>query len=99
MLLTVLLVLECKDPAASLRALADTVDLSSIALCGIYYYLWIYVLPKWGNYTIRQEVEELPDGAVTSKLFKVPNNELEEWDVTHDDHGNRIPATVGTKKE
>lgn len=60
---------------------------NSIALSGIYYVFWVKLLPKWGNYTIRQTIVALEDGSVTNKLVKVPNDELSEWDAEHDATG------------
>jgi hypothetical protein len=62
----------------------------SIALCAIYYWIWIWLLPRRGNYTIRGTVIELADGAITHALIKVPNEKLEQWDATHDAAGNAI---------
>lgn len=50
----------------------------------------ILVLPKFGGYGIRQFLEKLPDGAQATRLVKVPNHELAEWDATHDQHGEVI---------
>jgi len=54
---------------------------------GLAYVFFAVLLPKWGNYTIRQSLEELDDGAMATGLVKVPNAELEAWDATHDEHG------------
>lgn len=63
----------------------------SIAVCGIYYYLWIYLIPKWKGYAVRQKrVVYEEDGAVTHQLVKVPNAELERWDAEHDANGNKL---------
>ncbi|KAG6864983.1 hypothetical protein C0991_005852 [Blastosporella zonata] len=62
----------------------------SLVISWLAYALWIQILPKLGNYTIRQLVEKLDDGAITNRLVKVPNSELEEWDATHDEHGEEI---------
>ena len=42
--------------------------LSSIGLCGVYYWLWIYILPKYGKYAIRQTRLVLDD--VSMRLSK-----------------------------
>lgn len=64
--------------------------LRRLAVSGLAYVFYILVLPKWGNYSIRQFLEKLPDGAQATKLVKVPNSELAEWDATHDKHGDFI---------
>ena len=57
-------------------------------VCGIYYVLWIYVIPKWKGYAIRAEVLDVDkDGANTHRLVKVPLAEVERWDAEHDDAG------------
>jgi len=52
--------------------------------------LWIYVLPRFGGYHIRQEVISLPFGANTHRLVKVKNSEVAAWDKVHDIKGNLI---------
>lgn len=65
--------------------------MSSILLCGVYYVFWIYLIPKWKGYAIRQQrIVYQEDGAVTHKLVKVPDSELERWDAEHDANGNKI---------
>ena len=71
--------------------LIDYANFFSLAVSGIAYVFIIILLPKWGNYTIRQKLERLPDGAQANSLVKVPNSELAEWDATHDEHGDEIP--------
>ncbi|KAI9151662.1 High-affinity methionine permease [Paramyrothecium foliicola] len=62
---------------------------SSLIICGLYYYAWMHLLPKWGKYAIRSEVLDIDDnGANTHRLVKVPLAEVEQWDATHDDAGN-----------
>lgn len=58
-----------------------------IALCGVWYYIWISVLPKWRVYEHRQTVEEFDDGTVTHKIVKVPTVDIPGWDSEHDDTG------------
>ncbi|TFK47127.1 amino acid transporter-like protein [Heliocybe sulcata] len=67
------------------------VGLGIMGACGVYYVLWVKVLPYFGGYQIRQEVIQLPDGARTHHLVKVPDAELAEWDAVHDEEGNIIP--------
>ncbi|PPR03676.1 hypothetical protein CVT24_007797 [Panaeolus cyanescens] len=66
------------------------VGLAILAVSGLAYGLVIFVLPKWGQYAIRQVLEKLPDGAQATRLVKVKNDQLAEWDATHDEHGNTI---------
>ncbi|KAH7147650.1 hypothetical protein DER46DRAFT_580090 [Fusarium sp. MPI-SDFR-AT-0072] len=63
-----------------------------MAICGIYYYLWMKVLPRWGSYSIRSQVISVDDnGANTHRLLRVPNFEVAQWDATHDDLGRDLP--------
>lgn len=67
----------------------------SLAICGIYYAVWIYVLPYYGKYRIRQELLSLDDEtAKVHRLVKVPLAELELWDAEHDVLGQKL-ATSG----
>lgn len=56
------------------------VGLGVLALCGLYYYVWIILLPKLGGYAIVEEVEELSDGARATRLTRryVTKRVLEE---------------------
>ncbi|PGH00807.1 hypothetical protein GX51_05584 [Blastomyces parvus] len=59
--------------------------------CGVYYALWVWILPRIYDYSIRTETLVLEqDGATTHRLLKIPNSEINEWDRTHDDAGNLI---------
>ncbi|OOQ86681.1 high affinity methionine permease [Penicillium brasilianum] len=58
-----------------------------LALCGIYYYFWIYVIPKWKGYQYRQTIVKYDDGAVTHKMVRVPKADLVSWDERHDAAG------------
>ncbi|KAL1623927.1 hypothetical protein SLS56_008051 [Neofusicoccum ribis] len=64
------------------------VGIGIILICAFYYWVWIYLLPRLGSYAMRQRVLQLPDGAITHQLVKVPNAELEQWDAEHDALGN-----------
>ncbi|KAF6754530.1 high affinity methionine permease [Ephemerocybe angulata] len=80
------------------------VGLAFLAVSGIFYWVYIIFLPKRGGYTLRQLLERLPDGAQANRLVKVPNDQLADWDATHDEHGDVIepkntpPATVQEKE-
>ncbi|PPQ77115.1 hypothetical protein CVT25_010809 [Psilocybe cyanescens] len=69
------------------------VGLAILAVSGLAYIVAIHVLPKLGNYSIRQLLERLPDGAQTTILVRVPNGEVAQWDATHDKHGDVLPAS------
>ena len=58
--------------------------------------IWIYVIPKFRGYRIRQEALILDNGAVSHKLVKVPVDELQQWDDTHDAVGHDILQTGTT---
>ena len=66
-------------------------------ICAIYYAIWIYVLPYFGQYRIRQELVVLDDeSAKVHRLVKVPLVELETWDAEHDVLGQRIVSLQGS---
>lgn len=69
-------------------------DLYRIIGCGVYYYLWIWAIPKLRGYRIRQETVKFEDGAQSHRLVKVPVAEVTEWDATHDAVG-RLLSSVG----
>ena len=57
----------------------------------MYYIVWMYALPYFGKYAIRQETVFLDnEGTNTHRLVKVPNSEVTEWDATHDATGRAI---------
>lgn len=86
-------VLRCRDcnvshPMSSLsNSNANDNDLDSIAACGVYYYLWIKVLPRIGGYELRQTIINVGGDATAHKLVKVPKSQVEEWDQEHDASG------------
>ncbi|KAF6757233.1 amino acid transporter [Ephemerocybe angulata] len=52
--------------------------LGLIAACGVYYVIWVVVLPKLGGYDIVEEVKGLEGGAKTTRLvrrYKLPREE------------------------
>lgn len=68
----------------------------SIALCGLYYYTWMTLIPKWRGYRIRTEILEVDDnGANTHRLVKVPLGDVPTWDSEHDEAGNLRRRHVG----
>jgi len=46
------------------------VGIGILLLCGLYYWIWVVLLPKLGGYEIIEEVEELQDGARLAKLVR-----------------------------
>lgn len=63
----------------------------SLAVCAIYYAVWIYVLPHYGKYRIRQELVALDDEtAKVHRLVKIPLAELDSWDAEHDVLGQKL---------
>ncbi|KAJ9236333.1 hypothetical protein DTO166G5_4095 [Paecilomyces variotii] len=74
--------------------------LGIIALCGVYYYIWVKVLPRIGKYELRQTIIELDGGGSTHKLIRVPRSELSRWDAEHDATGRlRHRTTYEAKSE
>jgi len=64
-----------------------------MAVCVLYYVVWIYVLPHFRKYKIRQELIVLDDeSAKVHRLVKVPLAELDIWDAEHDVLGQRVVA-------
>jgi hypothetical protein len=79
--------LECKQKS---KALHHLLTLYRLVLCAIYYFFWIYLLPYFNKYRIRQEALQLDNGAISHVLRKVPLDKLEEWDSTHDAVGHTL---------
>ncbi|RSL57498.1 hypothetical protein CEP54_008282 [Fusarium duplospermum] len=68
--------------------------LAILLICGGYYWLWAFLLPKWKGYELRQELVSFEDGAQSNQLRKIPNAELAEWDAAHDAAGRRIESSA-----
>ncbi|KAI1849708.1 hypothetical protein JX265_008047 [Neoarthrinium moseri] len=66
--------------------------------CGVYYFVWVKVIPHWRGYRLRQELISLDDGAQTHNLVKVPVDELAEWDATHDSTGRQTTRESLTER-
>lgn len=75
------------------------VSIGILLMCGLYYYVYIKVLPKWKKYELRQEVIQLGDGAQTHHLVKIPYGDVDEWDRTHDVYGVRYGQESGFSSE
>jgi hypothetical protein len=58
----------------------------------VYYWLWIYLIPKIKGYRIRQEVLDVGEGAQSHRLVKVPAAEVKAWDSAHDASGRPLDA-------
>jgi amino acid transporter len=74
------------------------VGLAIIAICGIWYWVWIKLLPSWGGYEVRQEVEVGERGERSATLVKVRQDEMQKWEMEHDEVGNRIVVGEGVEK-
>lgn len=61
--------------------------LLSLVACGVYYYVWIWLLPRWKGYRVRHEKVILDGGEITHVLVKVKLSQLAEWDRKHDAAG------------
>ncbi|KAF7555563.1 hypothetical protein G7Z17_g2040 [Cylindrodendrum hubeiense] len=72
------------------------VGIAVMIVCGLYYVFWMYLLPKWRNYTVRSQVIDVDgdSGANTHHLVRVPNSELAAWDAVHDEQG-RLRRRIG----
>ncbi|KAK7408827.1 hypothetical protein QQX98_009013 [Neonectria punicea] len=64
------------------------VGIAIILVCGLYYVVWMFLLPKWGHYAIRTELTDVGnEGAKTHHLVRVPTSALAKWDEDHDETG------------
>ncbi|GAM36374.1 hypothetical protein TCE0_018f05416 [Talaromyces pinophilus] len=63
------------------------VGIALLLLCGVYYYVWIKVLPRVKGYELRQTVIEYENKSVVHHLVKVPKAEIARWDEEHDAEG------------
>ncbi|KAK7429075.1 hypothetical protein QQZ08_004290 [Neonectria magnoliae] len=64
------------------------VGIAIILVCGLYYVVWMFLLPKWGHYAIRTELTDVGnEGAKTHHLVRVPTSALAQWDEDHDETG------------
>ncbi|PYH63248.1 high affinity methionine permease [Aspergillus vadensis CBS 113365] len=63
------------------------VGIAIIAACGVYYYLWVKILPRVGGYELRQTIINVGGDATAHKLVRVPKAQVEEWDREHDASG------------
>lgn len=71
------------------------VGLGIMGACILYYVFWIYILPYFGKYQIRQELIVMDgESSKAHRLIKVPNAELEAWDRQHDALGRKIDSSA-----
>ena len=70
-----------------------------IVLCGIYYALWTWLIPKWRGYQLRQELIDLGNGAQSHRLVKVQTRDLPEWDSRHDAAGGIVGSGSGANSD
>ncbi|KAJ4016262.1 hypothetical protein NW752_003385 [Fusarium irregulare] len=69
------------------------VGIAIMGVCGLYYYLWMKLIPRLRGYSIRSQVISVDDnGANTHRLLRVPNDQVVEWDATHDELGRDLPT-------
>jgi hypothetical protein len=62
------------------------VGIGNMAICILYYYSSMKILPRWGNYSIRSQVISVDNtGANTHRLLRVPNPERPVWGATQDE--------------
>ncbi|KDQ19274.1 hypothetical protein BOTBODRAFT_434059 [Botryobasidium botryosum FD-172 SS1] len=62
------------------------VGVGVLASCGIYYYFWIILLPKWGGYEIVEEIVDLPDGARVKRLTRRYHRQPSSTSIHPDEH-------------
>jgi amino acid transporter len=63
-----------------------------LALCALYYVVWIIVIPRVSGARMRYELVQLGNGAETHRLVKVPVDQLDRWDREHDATGAKAGA-------
>lgn len=59
-------------PYSSLVYIANLTHEHSIGVCGVYYYVWIKLLPRLQGFKWEQTVLKLDDGALAHRLVRVP---------------------------
>lgn len=90
-------------------ATAPLTTIGLIFLCIGYYFVWAFVLPRYGKYKYRLQLFLLGTGELGHTIVKVPNDQVDEWDAEHgaietteDELGNlvlRDQASVSTGKK
>lgn len=69
----------------------------SLIGCAIYYFLWVYIIPKLRGYRLRQQVLFFEDGAQSHQLLKIPADQLADWDSKHDAVGRPLDRPIRTE--
>lgn len=54
-----------------------------LILSFIYYYIWAYVLPKYGKYVNKIEIFQLESGELGHTVVHVPLSQVAEWEAVH----------------
>lgn len=73
--------------------------MNSMILCGLYYVVWMHLLPRWRGYQIRAEIVTEQDGKVSAhRLVKVPDYDVERWDASHDESGRLRHRAVESRQ-
>ncbi|KAJ5547925.1 hypothetical protein N7513_005159 [Penicillium frequentans] len=67
--------------------------LAIIGACVVYYYIWVWLLPKWRKYELRQTIIHGENGITAHRLVKVPLDSIEDWDAEHDASGQLRQTT------
>lgn len=70
------------------------VTISILFLCGMYYVVWRFTLPKLGNYVHREVIYRLENGELGNKIVKVKLKDLEEWDREHETDDNGVAIKI-----
>lgn len=74
------------------------VTIALILLCGVYYFVWRYTLPKIGGYVHREVVYRGENGEIGNTIIKVKLDEVEKWDLEHgtDENGVGVEDLLST---
>ncbi len=75
------------------------IEAFSLVACGVYYYVWVNLLPKIKGYQLRQTVIELDEGSVAHELVRVKEADVAAWDAEHDVTGRLIHRRVHVGNE
>lgn len=66
-------------------------------VCGAYYFIWRFTLPKIGNYVHREVMYQLKNGELGNTIIKVKLDDLEEWDREHETDENGVSRKLITE--
>lgn len=59
----------------------------------MYYYIWVWLLPKWRKYELRQTIIHGENGITAHRLVKIGLEDIEAWDAEHDASGRSRQTT------